>query len=255
VRIDDKGANNPYEVRLQSLQEQLAAAHEKHDEADAQFYALSESPTDKNAPGSDPAVSPSSDPSLTAIETQLSTRRAELMLKMTGLTPQNPVYVESQSELDAINGEMKEIYKEAADKATGQLLHRYTSERVRAAELEDQLRNDVSKTQTLAANVTPKLQQAEQLNSEIARLQANSAMVDNRITTLSLENNAPGSEHVVSTASLPTVQTGRHLGLYILLLPICGLIMAIAVTFVLDAWFLSDRHVAAQIRFSGESSG
>jgi succinoglycan biosynthesis transport protein ExoP len=169
------------------------------------------------------------------------------MLKMTGLTPQNPVYIASQAELDSINAQMKGIYAEAADKATGQLLHRYTSERLRAAQLEYQLRDDLSKTQTLAANVTPKLQQAEQLNTEIARLQENSAMVDNRITTLSLENNAPGSEHVVSLASPPTAQVGRHLVLYILLLPILGLITAIAVTFVLDV-IDPKVYTGAQIR-------
>ena len=101
--------------------------------------------------------------------------------------------------------------------------------------------------QTLAASVTPRLQQAEQLNAEIARLQANAALVDNRINSLSLESNAPGAEHIVSPASPPTSQVSKHLGLFASVVLIAGMIAAFFVAILLDAMD-PNIYTAAQIR-------
>ena len=143
VQIGDKGGNNPYQTQLNALRAQLAEAHERRDEADAQFYAKSDAPAGGKTSGFDsPPTSPAMDPSISAIESQLGARRAALMLQMTWLTQKNPLYIQSQVELDAINQRMKEVEKEAADK----LATKYMSERMRAANLESQLNSDLNKT-------------------------------------------------------------------------------------------------------------
>ncbi len=212
AQFDSQNANNPYDTQMVKLREQLAEAHEKRAEADAVYLSLRGKADGSVRTALDEAANAqaSADPAVVTLTNQLNNRRAVLMLELNGLTPQNPLYKQAQAELDSIDRQLEQTTDRATTRVVGQLNQHYSSERARAQRLESELQGDLSRTQALAVHAAPKIQQAQLLNDEIHRLQANYALIDDRIRVLELETNSPSSEHVVSWAVPPSGPTSRH---------------------------------------------
>ena len=246
VQGEETGDNQPYAAALKSLREQLEEAHAKRDEADASASAESEASTGSPTLGSGSAAEVP-DPGTVAMKTQLNTRRAALMLQMNGLTPQNPLYLQSQAELNDIDQQLERVEREDSENHSKKVRQTLDAERERARRLEQSLNDDLRRSQSIFTGNAHKLDEAEQLSAEIARLQANSILIKNRIDSLVLESGASGSEHVVSPATPPAAPAPRHLPLYVGALLIAAAILAMATAFLLEMLDPKLYH-AAQVR-------
>lgn len=243
TQLTAKTSTNPYDIQLEKIRTQLAEAHEKAAEADAQLRAMNTKGTSQAYAG----VELHSDPGMMAIQTQLNNKRAQLILQMNGLTPENPLYIQSKAELDQVDKELDSFTGVATDKMVSNQAKLYAAQAERAKSLETQLTGDLLKTQSLAAGATPRLQQAEMLAGEIERLQGNYAILDNRIGNLALESESPSSVHVVSRAQTPTEPVGKHTLLFILALLFVASLGAVVTAFIAD---LADPNIytAAEIK-------
>ena len=237
AQFDSQNANNPYDTQMVKLREQLAEAHEKRAEADATDAALRTRSKGEIHSALEEAAGAqaTADPAVVAMTNQLNTRRAALMLEINGLTPQNPIYKQAQKELDSIDQQLEQLTSRATTKVAGQMRQRFSSERDRAQRLESELQGDLTRTQALAVQAAPKIQQAQILNDEIHRLQANYAVLDDRIRVLQLETNSPSSEHVVTWAVTPSGPVSRHRSLATLAFALFSLLAAFLAAFLAEA--------------------
>ena len=237
AQFDSQNANNPYDTQMVKLREQLAEAHEKRAEADAVYIALRGKADGSLRSALDEAAGAqaSADPAVLTLTNQLNNRRAVLLLELNGLTQQNPLYKQAQAELDSIDRQLEQTTTRATKRVEGQLSQHYSSERERAQRLESELQGDLSRTQALAVQAAPKIQQAQILNDEIHRLQANYALIDDRIRVLELETNSPSSEHVVSWAVPPSNPTSRHRSIATLAVGVFSLLCALLAAFLAES--------------------
>jgi uncharacterized protein involved in exopolysaccharide biosynthesis len=205
VSFNPKTDANPYDEKLNKLREQLSEAQEKLAEANAQVHAFNDARTKGGTAAINDvaATQVNLDPSITSMKTQLTTRREQLVLQMNGLTTENPLYQQSQKELNFIDQKLDELQKSSSDTLANHLRQKMLADRQQAQELEAQLNSTMSHTQAAAVSATPKLQRAETLSDEITRLQGEYDAIDTRIKNLMLDNASPGSEHIVTWALPP----------------------------------------------------
>ena len=242
AQLDPKGNSNPYDAVSSKLRDQLADAHEKRAEAEVQAQVAkgTSGPNGSTALQNLAASQLNLDPAMATMQTQLTSRRAQLILQMNGLTPQNPLFIQAQAEMKEIDKQLDSMTAEATNRVAGQIQNRYAAERDQAARLESQLTTDLSHTTAQAIQAAPKLQQAQIINDEIQRFQASYALVDTRINQLDLEGNSPGSEHVVSWATPPMEAVPKHAVLFMVCLGIGSIVAAILAAFLAN---LLDPHV------------
>jgi hypothetical protein len=254
VRFNPKSDSNPYDEKLSSLREQLSVAQEKLAEANAQVHAFNDAGTKGGAPAINDlaAAQLSLDPSITSMETQLTTRREQLVLQMNGLTKENPLYQQSQKELNFIDQKRDELQKDATSTIANHLRQKMLADRQQAQELEAQLNSAMSHTQSAAVAATPKLQRAEVLSAEIARLQGEYDAIDARIKNLMLDNASPGSEHIVTWAlppGPPSLKKTEILGFGVLLFSLMAGFAAAALATISEPNIYSSSDIRAIVGF------
>jgi uncharacterized protein involved in exopolysaccharide biosynthesis len=200
----DGAQSNPYDEHLSKLREQLVDAHEKTAEADADLNGLGagnlQSPALQQAAAEQAAL----DPAVSGMKAQLTSRKAALLAQMVGLKPSNPLYSQAEAEVIDIDQRLDTITKDATKKAALNIRQKAISAKARAQSLENQISADLARTTSQATGAAPKLQEAQVLTDDIARILGSQAVIDNRIQGLELEGDTPGSVRLFSAALPPT---------------------------------------------------
>ncbi len=214
------GTSDPYTEQLNTLRAELLKARADHDQAAAQLTALDgagrKSPA--MAAAADEVVA--SDAGLSAMKTSMSQRRSQLIAQMATLAPANPVYQQDQTELKQLDHALAGMTADLQDKAEQRLDSKLRSDLARTAGVEVRINQQLAAMTAAATTGTPKIQRANELTSDIARLQQRFAEIDNRLHNEELQSNAPGSVHLSSVAQVPIrADAGLRHKLLLLALP------------------------------------
>lgn len=218
---------NPYDMQTAGLRSQLDAARESHDAVSAQLSSL--------YGGSGLATAANelivTDPGLVSIKQTLSQRRAVLSDQMAGLTQANPVYKQDQEEIAEIDRSIERATADARGRAERQLQDKLRLDMRRTADVEARLNAQLAEQTAKATGAGPKLQRAAELDTDLQRLSARFATVDDAIRGLQLETGGPGQAHLALPARVPDApQPSRKKFILLLALPLallCGIAAAV----------------------------
>ena len=244
---------DPWTTQLNTLQAQLAAARDAHDQAAAELTAL----VSKNGLNS-PALAAAaqqiiqSDSGLNSLKTSLNVRRAALISQLSNLAPANPIWQQDQAELKQINRSLQTMTASLQARAAQRLDQTLRTNLAKTAATEAELNRQLNTLTAQATTAAPKLERASDLTTDITRLQQRYTTIDDSLRNLELEASAPGSMHLSSPAQVPLIPDGglRH-KLLLLALPLalfCGLLAAVLAT-VLDRRIYTPSDVEHLLGF------
>ena len=248
-------ATNVYDSENAKLQTDLLSAHEQVVQAQAQLSALRNG--DPNASNSALSAAAdeviASDPSLMALKTQLSQKRATLLDQLAGLTPTHPLRKQTEEQLAQIEKELSDMQLRLRKTAGDRLETKARTQLNSATMVESRLQGDLVKGTSKANIAAPKIQRAEEIQADLDRLQTRYAAVDDRINNLELESSAPGSVHLFSPAMTPLAPEKSKITLVLIaIFPISlflGLVTAIALDF-LDPHIYNGSDVEGVLGFA-----
>jgi succinoglycan biosynthesis transport protein ExoP len=198
-------ANNPFDNQLDKMRTDLTTAHEQRIQAEAQLSAMQTgdvaAPTSALNEAADEIIQ--SDSGLSAMKANLAQKRATLLEQLAGLTPNHPLRKETEAQLAQIDQALLEMQTNLRQKAAIRLQQKLRAEVNRASTVESKLLNDMQHETSAATSAAPKLQRAQELATDVTRLQTRYTEVDTRIGDLELESSSPGSVHLFSPAMPP----------------------------------------------------
>ena len=186
-----------------ATREELIKARTDHDQAEARFASLAGSGAPPAALDAEADELVANDPGLTSMKTSLNQRRATLIEQMTNLTPNNPEYKLDADELAQINSSLDSMMGSLRAKAAGQIEQKLRTDLERTAGVEAQLNGQLRQLAATAASATPKLQRANDLVTDIARLRSRYAAVDEELHNIMLQDSVPGAVHLSVAAAPP----------------------------------------------------
>ena len=239
--FNDKGGSN-IDADNAKIQSDLTAAHEQRIQAEAQLEALNHG--DPNAPNSalnaaaDEIIA--SDPGLEALKKSLSQHRADLVDKLNGMTENHPERKQTEAQLAQIDKAIQDMQADLRRKAAARLEQKLHTQLNQAEIIESKLNGDLQHGTRQAADTSPKIQRASEIQAELTRLQTRYSAVDDRISNLELESSSPGSVHLFSPAMTPLgPEKSKVMLLLIAIFPI-SIIMGVLTAIALD---LLDPHI------------
>jgi polysaccharide biosynthesis transport protein len=229
------------DAQVAKLRTDLTAAHEQRIQAEAELNSLESG----NTAAVDSALNAAadeiiaSDPSLLAMKSALSQKRATLLEQLAGLTPDHPLRKQTEEELAQIELGLQQMQTSLRSKAAARLAQKDRTELSRTRAIEATYTSDLQAYTNKATTAAPRFQRAGELKNDIANLQARYATLDERTRNLELESSSPGSVHLFSAARTPLApepSKARKFGL--LLLPL-ALLMGVGTVVLID--FLDPR--------------
>jgi uncharacterized protein involved in exopolysaccharide biosynthesis len=234
------------DTQVAKLQTDLMAAHEQRIEAEARLDALENG--DRGVPSAALNAAAeeiiASDPSLLALKSSLSQKRAVLLDQLAGMTANHPLRKTTEEQLSQIESALQKLQTNLRDHAAASLEQKLRTDLKRASTVEAQLRSDLQSNTHQATRAAPSFQRAQVLKAEITALQARYATLDEQTRNLELESKSPGSVHLFSAAQVPTGPLATKYTLILrLLLPFALLLGTVTVVLV----DLLDRRVQASI--------
>jgi uncharacterized protein involved in exopolysaccharide biosynthesis/Mrp family chromosome partitioning ATPase len=186
------------------VRSELVKARADHDEAAAKFTSVggehgpSSASLDAEA---DELIA--SDAGLVSMKTALNARRAVLISQMANLTPSHPQYKQDAEELAKINQSLESMMNGLRAKAAARIQLKLRTDLERTAGVEGRLNAQLGQLTGTAGSATSKLQRASDLATDIARLQARFATVDEQWRNLIIEDGAPGTAYIATPATAP----------------------------------------------------
>ncbi len=185
-----------------------------------------------------------SDTGLASLKSSLNGRKAELMARISGLSPQHAGRIAAEKEIQQIDNEIERVTQNLRARLAGNLAAIRGSKFQQASSVEDRLQQETKALRSQAESYSRAYQHSIDLGEEIERARKRQNAVEDRINYLRLETQAPGWVRVFSPAQQPDlpVQGGRRkLGLFVLL---GALLIGIAVPIGVD--YLDPRVREAQ---------
>jgi polysaccharide biosynthesis transport protein len=202
--IPAEGANQ-IDIEVGKLRTDLATAHEQRIEAEAKLSSLENG--DKSAPSAALNAAAdeitASDPSLLAMRSSLSQKRAVLLDQLAGLKANHPLRKATEEQLSEIEDALQQMQTKLRGQAVINLEQKLRTDLIRASTVEAKLLSDLEGNTHRAMQVAPSFQRAQVLRSEIAALEARYVTLDERTRNLELESKSPGSVHLFSAARVP----------------------------------------------------
>ena len=186
------------------------------------------------------------DPGLVSMKTSLNQRRAILISQMSNLTPNHPQYKQDATELGQIDASLASMVKDLRGKAAGRIQQKLRADLDRTAGVEDRLNAQLGLMWQPAAGATPRLQRANDLATDIARLQTRQASLDDQLHNLLLQDSVPGAAHLAA-AAMPPLRPNFSIFLKRALpISVCGLLLALLAALVANN-LDSKIYIAADI--------
>ncbi|ADW68914.1 GumC family protein [Granulicella tundricola] len=221
---------NPYDVQLAGVRTQLAMARSAHDVALAQLSSVRGNGGAETA-GLNSAADDvlQNDAGLASLKSTINQRKALLSSQMAGLTPSNPVYKQDQDEMSDLDRSLDKQTSQLRQQAAKRVEDKLGLELQRTASVEGMLNAQLAHQTATATGAAPKLQRASELYSDITRLTARFATVEDAIRGLQLEANGPGLAHLSVAASVPlSPEPSKRKLLLLLALPLALMMGAAA---------------------------
>lgn len=200
---------SPLDSQLSALRTQLEEARAAHAVAEASLSSVS-GPAAEDSLDAAAEANSANDPALAALRQTISQRRSQLATQMAALTPKNPLYKQDQDELARLDQSLDAMSSELRQKTAQQLIGSLRLDAARTGDVEARLAAQLAQQTAMATGATPKLQRAEFLAADIARLQARYTEVDNAINSLELEHNSLGLVHLLLPADVPAKPKSTH---------------------------------------------
>jgi len=194
-------APNLYEDQSNQIRSELVKARTDRDQAAARLEALGGGKSRSLDAMADEVIA--SDAGLNALKTTLDQRRAILVSQMANLTPSNPQYKQAAVELAQIDASLDANVKELRAKVAQRIQQQLRSDLARTAQVEERLNAQMGKMAGAAVGATPKLQRANDLATDIVRLQNRFTAVDDQLHNVVIENSAPGAAFLSAAATPP----------------------------------------------------
>jgi uncharacterized protein involved in exopolysaccharide biosynthesis len=198
------GASNLYDSESSQIRAELIRARTEHDQAAARLGALGGGKT-----GSSRSLDAmadevmASDAGLNSLKTTLDQRRAILVSQMANLTPSNPQYKQDAAELTQIDASLESNVKDLRARVSQRIQQQLRSDLARTAEVEERLNAQMGRMAGAAVGATPKLQRANDLATNIVRLQNRFTAVDDQLHNMLIEDSAPGAAFLSAAATPP----------------------------------------------------
>jgi succinoglycan biosynthesis transport protein ExoP len=202
------GENSDHvDTEVGNLNKELAAARTARIEAEANLSSLQGDNPNRPSKALDAAADEiiASDPSLLALKTSLSEKRLQLLNQLAGLTPNHPLRKATEEQLADIEDGLQQMQTRLRGQAAAKLEQKLRTEVKRSQTVEAQLTADLRADTQQASTAATSFQRATVLKTEIAALQARYATLDERTRNLELESSSPGSVHMFSPARQPTI--------------------------------------------------
>jgi uncharacterized protein involved in exopolysaccharide biosynthesis len=141
---------------------------------------------------------------LVGLKTALSQRRAVLVTQMANLTPNHPQYKQAAEELAHIDSSLDAATKDLRTKTAASMQQKLRTDLSRTTEVEEKLNAQLAQVRGAAIGATPEMQRANDLASDISRLQNRYGIVDEQLHNLMLETNISGSTYLAASAVPPS---------------------------------------------------
>ena len=192
-----------YDEQIRSIHDELVKARTAHDEAAARLISLGpDGDLSSKALNAEADEVVAADPGLVTMKMSLNQRRATLISQMTNLTASHPLYKQDAAELAQIDASLGSMTKGLQEKAASRIEQKLRTDLDRTAVVEGKLNTQLAQLTGAAGSATPKLQRANDLATDIVRLQSRRATVDEQLHNLMLQDSVPGAAHL-SAAALP----------------------------------------------------
>jgi polysaccharide biosynthesis transport protein len=202
--IPSEGTNQ-IDSEVGKLKTDLSIAHGQRIQAEAQLVALENG--DKSGPSAalnaaaDDIIA--SDPSLLAMKSSLSQKKAVLLDQLSGLTANHPLRKATEEQLSEIEDALQQMQAKLRGQAVINLEQKLRTDLIRASTVEAKLLSDLEANTHQATQAAPSFQRAQVLRGEIAALEARYVTLDERTRNLELESKSPGAVHLYSAARVP----------------------------------------------------
>ena len=197
-------APDHYDDAITKIHEELVKARTAHDEAAARLISLgADQELASKALNSEADELVASDPGLVTMKTALNQQRALLITQMANLTPNHPLYKQDTAQLEQIDASLESMSKDLRAKSSTRIEQRVRTDLDRTAGVEERLNAQLGQMAGAAASATPKLQRANDLATDIVRLQNRQTIVSEQLHNLMLEDSVPGSAHLSAAAIAP----------------------------------------------------
>jgi polysaccharide biosynthesis transport protein len=206
VAVISSDATDQIDAQVAKLRTDLTAAHEQRIQAEAQLSALETGGADAPSAALNTAADEiiAQDPSLLALKSSLSQKRALLLDQLAGMTQNHPLRRTTEEQLAQIEIALQQMQTSLRSHAATALEQKLRTDLERATTVEAKLTSDLQSNTHQATHAAPSFQRAQVLKAEITALQARYATLDERTRNLELESKSPGSVHMFSPARTPT---------------------------------------------------
>jgi polysaccharide biosynthesis transport protein len=237
------------DTEVGKLKTDLSIAHEQRIQAEAKLAALengdkSEPSAALNAAADDIIAS---DPSLLAMKSSLSQKKAVLLDQLAGLTANHPLRKVTEEQLSEIEVALQQMQAKLRGQAVINLEQKLRTDLIRASTVEAKLLSDLEVNTHQATQAAPSFQRAQVLRGEIAALEARYVTLDERTRNLELESKSPGSVHLFSAARVPMAPVPSKAILARKLLVPIALLLAMGTVVLID--FFDPRiHLGIDIQ-------
>jgi Mrp family chromosome partitioning ATPase/uncharacterized protein involved in exopolysaccharide biosynthesis len=197
---------NHFDDEITNIHQELVKARTARDDAEAHLISMgADKEQTSKALDAEAEELVTADPGLISMKTSLNQRRAVLISQMSNLTPSHPQYKLDATELGQIDASLDSMSKDLRAKAASRIQQKLRADLDRTAGVEDRLNAQLGLMAGAAAGATPRLQRANDLATDIVRLQTRKASVDDQLHNLLLQDSVPGAAHL-SAAAMPPLQ-------------------------------------------------
>jgi succinoglycan biosynthesis transport protein ExoP len=233
--IPSSEATDQIDTEVGKLRTDLSIAHEQRIQAEAKLAALENGENGVHNPALDAAADDiiAADPSLLAMKSSLSGKKAVLMDQLAGLKPNHPLRKTTEEQLSEIEDALQQMEAKLRTQAAANLEQKLRTDLIRASTVESKLLSELETNTKQATQAAPSFQRAQVLRGEIAALEARYVTVDERTRNLELESKSPGSVHLFSAALVPIGPVpSKVAALRVLLIPLALLLATCTVVLI-----------------------
>lgn len=196
---------------LNSYDRQLGSSSEAVTEARRQRYVAEAALGETNGTKATALQNALSDNSLNGFKSALNTRKAELMVSISGLSPQHVARLAAEKEIKAIDLEIESVTSTLRDRLAGNLETINRARLEQSATVEANLQKETQKIRQNAEMYSRSYQRSIELGEEIVRARKRLHATEDRISYIQLETRAPGFVRIFAPAMTPDmpIQGGR----------------------------------------------
>jgi len=243
----NESLSNPFDQLLIKAKDALDAAKRNRIDIEAGLASLEQKSGGLMAVDSFAQEFVDKDAGLNGLKANLNQRRANLLQKLSGLTPEHPGRKAVENELGEIDSEIARATGVLLSKFREMLLSQKRSAVAQARQTERDLALEVENVTTRARDYSAKYSEALGIGIELDRDRKRVNTINDRIDYLALETNAPGFVRIVTPAREPlSPSKSGHKKSFIMLF-LVGCVLALIFPMAVD--FIDPRiHVPGELQ-------